>query len=123
MNKQKADDTWVRNPDASEENPIGTTGFTWNPITGCMQGCGYCYARHIANEGKRDDYLANTNIILPAEHVNRQQALTDPFYPRFWSARLGQPLESKKPAGVLSATWGSCLVIGYPENYRIVCLM
>lgn len=22
---------------------------TWNPVTGCMHGCGYCYARRIAN--------------------------------------------------------------------------
>lgn len=32
---------WVVNPD-------GTQGFTSNPITGCLHGCDYCYARKIA---------------------------------------------------------------------------
>ena len=40
MNKTQIE--WVRNPD-------GTQGYTWNPITGCLNGCEYCYARKLAN--------------------------------------------------------------------------
>ena len=27
---------------------IEWTDFTWNPVTGCLHGCPYCYARRIA---------------------------------------------------------------------------
>lgn len=40
MNKTKIE--WVKNPD-------GSPGYTWNPVTGCNQGCEYCYARVISN--------------------------------------------------------------------------
>ena len=26
--------------------------MTWNPVTGCLHGCEYCYARRIANRYK-----------------------------------------------------------------------
>jgi len=29
-------------------NPIGWCDRTWNPITGCLRGCEYCYARRMA---------------------------------------------------------------------------
>ena len=35
MNKTKIE--WVKNPD-------GTQGYTFNPITGCLNNCDYCYA-------------------------------------------------------------------------------
>lgn len=31
--------------------------MSWNPVTGCMHGCEYCYARGIANRFKDTDYL------------------------------------------------------------------
>jgi protein gp37 len=40
MNKTKIE--WVINQD-------GSPGYTWNPVTGCKHGCGYCYARVISN--------------------------------------------------------------------------
>lgn len=31
---------------------IEWTDYTWNPVTGCLHGCPYCYARGIANRFK-----------------------------------------------------------------------
>ena len=28
---------------------IDWADMTWNPVTGCLHGCEYCYARKIAN--------------------------------------------------------------------------
>jgi protein gp37 len=28
---------------------VSWAGWTWNPVTGCLHGCPYCYAREIAN--------------------------------------------------------------------------
>jgi len=88
MNRTKIE--WVKNPDSSQ-------GYTWNPITGCLNGCPYCYARKLANGRLRERYLANSNV---ADISNRlrdpnsslwDKVITDPFYPRFWEERLSDP--------------------------------
>jgi len=35
---------------------IEWTNYTWNPITGCLHGCPYCYAREIANRFDKGDF-------------------------------------------------------------------
>lgn len=78
MNKTKID--WVKNPDGSQ-------GYSWNPITGCLDNCGYCYARKLANGRLRAQSLANNN--LPTQNEpNHKEHLANPFYPRFWPGRL-----------------------------------
>ena len=42
------------------KNPNGTQGYTWNPITGCLNGCSYCYARKLADGRLKSRMLANT---------------------------------------------------------------
>ncbi len=34
--------------------PIEWTEFTWNPVTGCLHGCPYCYAAKIAKRFKKN---------------------------------------------------------------------
>jgi len=86
MNKTQIE--WVKNPD-------GTQGYTWNPITGCLNGCPYCYARKLANGRLKQRYLANLNIayedLCPDPDLGGLHSLRhskDPFYPRFWEDRL-----------------------------------
>jgi len=86
MNKTKIE--WVVNPDGSQ-------GYSWNPITGCLnhdngmcKGGGFpCYAYRLAQGRLRERYLANS--ILPCHNEPGHQAHhADPFYPRFWTSRL-----------------------------------
>jgi protein gp37 len=59
--------------------------FTWNPITGCLNGCSYCYARKMAQRLKgRYGYPAD-----------------DPFRPTFHDDRMTEPvcLDLKGPFG------------------------
>ncbi len=89
MNKTKIE--WVKNPD-------GTQGYTWNPITGCLnhtdgmcKGGGFpCYAYKLAHGRLKQRYLANTNIAgdQSAFKENVIEHLKDPFYPRFWTNRI-----------------------------------
>lgn len=81
---------WAKNPD-------GTQGYTWNPITGCLNGCPYCYARKLANGRLKQRYLANTNYLIPRENIGLLfrtsfEGAYDPFYPRFWPERLNEDL-------------------------------
>lgn len=71
---------WVKNPDGSQ-------GYTWNPITGCLNGCPYCYARTLSNGRLRSRYLAN-NVLPTHDEPEHEKHHCDPFYPRFWDSRL-----------------------------------
>jgi len=103
---------WVKNPDGSQ-------GYTWNPITGCLnhvngicKGGGFpCYAYKLANTRLKERYLAQRNTGL-----NFAQG-ADPFYPRFWPDKLDQPLKRKKPAGIFTCDMSDLFGIGVPEQW------
>ena len=82
MNRATSATGWVRNPD-------GSLGYTWNPLTGCLNGCEYCYARKLANGRLKQRYLDN-DVYAPVDITNLEtiDPADDPFYPRFWPERL-----------------------------------
>jgi len=53
--------------------------YTWNPVTGCLHGCPYCYARKTAEN--------------PFYH----KAFPYKFEPHFYTERLNEPAKVKKP--------------------------
>lgn len=77
---------------------ISWADMTWNPVTGCLHGCEYCYARKIANRfaPKLDDGeiakgcglndVGDTNIPFPWG-----------FEPTLYRNRLEEPQRTKKP--------------------------
>lgn len=93
MNRTRIE--WVRNPD-------GSPGYTWNPITGCLNhtdglckgGNFPCYAFKLANGRLRTRYTDSGATPAPLELTGDTRELglihTDPFYPRFWEARLAE---------------------------------
>ena len=108
------------------KNPDGTPGSTWNPITGCLNGCEYCYARKLANGRLKSRYLANTNIVggyVMARGVLKEGAIPpsqDPFYPRFWEDRLQDLFhrgETQKPRGIFVCDMSDLFGIGIPEEW------
>jgi len=107
MNRTKIE--WVRNQD-------GTAGYTCNPETGCLNhtpeglclgGMFPCYAFRTVNGWLKERYLANDNVsrlpIYPMIEVDPyvyNNALLNPFYPRWWPERLDQIRKIKKPTGI-----------------------
>ena len=124
LNKTPID--WVKNPD-------GTQGYTWNPITGCLNGCEYCYARKLANTRLRERYLANTNIATSWETGGggldtEILAHNNPFYPRFWEDRIEELITRNdyldgnipiptKPRGIFVCDMSDLFGIGVPEEW------
>jgi protein gp37 len=121
MNKTKIE--WVKNDD-------GTQGYTWNPVTGCLHGCKYCYARKQANRFKGFDprmggeaNLPEGNSICKTSHCEklhvfdkapmirkpdirnwndnwRKAQFPYGFDPTFHRYRLDEPQKVKKPSTV-----------------------
>ncbi|KKN64719.1 hypothetical protein LCGC14_0488510 [marine sediment metagenome] len=106
---------WVKNPD-------GTQGYTWNPITGCLNGCEYCYARKLANTRLKERYLANDNVAEPDERIDFDMGangiFTNPFYPRFWEDKIGEPLRGNRLGkGIFTCNMSDLFGIGIPEEW------
>ena len=59
---------------------VSWAAWTWNPITGCLHGCPYCYAREIATNGR-------FSAAFPAG-----------FTPVFHPERLAAPANTRIPA-------------------------
>ncbi len=119
---QKTSIDWVKNPD-------GSPGYSWNPITGCLNGCEYCYARKLANTRLRERYLANKTVApVYAEggeiytKANNMIAI-DPFYPRFWPERLSEmpryigKQPDTKEKGIFVCDMSDLFGIGIPETW------
>ena len=89
---------WVKNPDGSQ-------GYTWNPITGCINhvnglckgGNFPCYAYKLADGRLKQRYLANTNLApVSGGFADIGSKRTDPFSPRFWEDRMDDPFLSDR---------------------------
>lgn len=46
-----------------QKSKIEWCDSTWNPVTGCLHGCEYCYARRIANR-----FGGHTDVLHASEH-------------------------------------------------------
>ena len=116
MNKTRIE--WVKNPD-------GTQGYTWNPITGCLnhtdglcKGGGFpCYAYRLAHGRLEERYKANKNhapTLVPGDGIWQ----IDPFYPRFWPERLTQPLERRWCSGIFVCDMGELFGDWVPSEWQ-----
>ncbi|MCM1478295.1 MAG: phage Gp37/Gp68 family protein, partial [Muribaculaceae bacterium] len=97
---------------------IEWSNSTWNPVTGCLHGCEYCYARKIANRfgginkivesaaeegiGLDDVYFRNPEYFYELdEPVRNSKGKAEPyptnFYPAFHRYRLDIPQKWKDP--------------------------
>jgi len=112
MHKSKIE--WVLNPDNK------TLGYVWNPITGCLNGCEYCWAYKLANGRLKNRYLANHNMV-PFENIEDEDGsdhwqFHDPFYPRFWRNKwLDLTWQSRR--GIFVCSMSDLFGIGIPEQW------
>jgi len=130
MNKTQIE--WVKNPD-------GTQGYTFNPITGCLNhdngmcrgGNFPCYAYKLAHGRLKNRYLAqsvyeNRSPDEATSPIYKGISSLDPFYPRFWPERLenfkdflfsSQWRRYTSPVGVFVCDMADLFGIGVPKSW------
>lgn len=108
---------------------IDWTDFTWNPITGCLHGCSYCYCRDIVkrfglNSGGGLHPLAQGNLHIfnePKTVIRKEERLNDPypygFKPTFHRYRLDEPKKRKKPAKIFVCSMADLFGKWVPDEW------
>jgi protein gp37 len=67
---------------------VDWASWTWNPITGCLHGCNFCYAREIANSERMRPYYPNG--FEPTFHPYRLEAPKNTNVPKSDDERDGR---------------------------------
>lgn len=91
---------------------IGWPTHTWNPVTGCLHGCEYCYARKMANRFF-DEWIDKYPLIIPLDNKFN----SNPFWPCLWPNRLDQPARRKKPARIFVVSMGDLFGDFVPDEW------
>ena len=79
---------------------------TWNPVTGCLHECPYCYARNIAHRFAMKGAKVGENVVgfVLDEKYKGEGGKTEPFpfgfTPTFLRYRLDEPQHKKGPRNV-----------------------
>lgn len=101
-----------------QKTKIDWADMTWNPVTGCLHGCEYCYARKIArrfapkmSDGKPSESgelhtIGNTNI-----------PFSWGFDPTFHQYRLSDPQKIKKPQTIFVCSMADLFGKWVPDEW------
>ena len=120
-----------------DKTKIDWADATWNPVTGCLHGCEYCYARGIANryglnyapklgdpgmEGaKKYDSSEGLDTMLelekPFEVNGRKQPYPMAFAPTFHRYRLDIPARWTKPRTIFVCSMADLFGEWVPEAW------
>lgn len=103
-----------------QKTKIDWAQYTWNPITGCLHNCPYCYARGIAQRFKRgvlgDDCTQPGNGLHEIRYKNCD-TFRYGFEPTLHSYRLLEPQRMKKPAHIFTVSMGDMFGEWVPEKW------
>lgn len=101
-----------------QKSKIDWCDMSWNPITGCLHGCDYCYAKRIARRFCNNEFGKNDGLLAPCDgnckdcsEMNGLEFVGDKiriarkgegpypygFFPTFHKYRLDELKKIKKP--------------------------
>ena len=92
---------------------------TWNPVTGCLHGCEYCYARGIANRfgfGAYEPNIAERVLIETAISAGKKIPYPFNFDPTFHKYRLNE-YQNKKGRNIFVCSMADLFGEWVPDEW------
>jgi len=103
--------------------------YTWNPVTGCLHECEYCYAKRIARRFDGRGYITTNipddRIVDLSQPVHRKDKSGNTrvapypygFCPTFHRYRLTEPADVKKAATIFVVSMGDLFGEWVPDEW------
>ncbi len=111
-----------------ERTKIEWCDSTWNPVTGCLHGCEYCYARKIANrfgfhvpESAEPDIKSRV-LVRAAECNGKKVPYPFDFLPTFHRYRLDEPQKHKNPRTIFVCSMADLFGSWVPTKWIVEVL-
>jgi len=94
---------------------------TWNPISGCLHGCEYCYARRIAerfgNHLIPHEERKTAEIEIPLMREGKRQPYPFDFYPTFHRYKLDEYKNKEKPRNIFVCSMADLFGSWVPDSW------
>ena len=94
---------------------------TWNPVTGCLHGCPYCYARKIANRFGMPQYDNDCHVYTGKVKSYSDAVHTGPypwgFAPTFHKYRLDEPARKTKGQNIFVCSMADLFGDWVPDEW------
>ena len=116
-----------------QKTKIDWCDSTWNPVTGCLHGCEYCYARSLANryggfdhdEDKNpvgNQFVIGIQELDKPKHIMRKNGLHKAPYPWFFLPtlhryRLDQPSKWSEPRTIFVCSMADLFGKWVPDEW------
>ena len=104
-----------------KKTKIDWCGSSWNPITGCLHGCPYCYARGMARRFGGKIITGHDHLYILDEPARRADGTINPypygFDPTYHKYRLAIPQEWKKPQTIFVCSMSDMFGDWVPEDW------
>ena len=103
-----------------QKSKIEWCDSTWNPVTGCYNGCGYCYAKGIARRfglhGTERD-IEKRALDTPAAKAGKKAPYPFDFEPTLHRYRLDEPQQLKKPRTIFVCSMADLFGEWVPDEW------
>ena len=104
-----------------QKTKIDWCDSSWNPITGCLHGCSYCYARGMARRFGGKIITGHDHLYILDEPARRADGTINPypygFDPTYHKYRLTIPQEWKKPQTIFVCSMADMFGDWVPEDW------
>lgn len=104
-----------------QKTKIDWCDSSWNPITGCLHGCPYCYARSMARRFGGKIITGHDHLYILDEPARRADGTINPypygFDPTYHKYRLKIPQEWKKPQTIFVCSMADMFGNWVPEDW------
>lgn len=116
-----------------DKTKIDWADASWNPVTGCMHGCEYCYARRIAERfgSKQKPESIECSVLnapvrctdlysymrMAGISAGKVQPYPFDFFPTFHRYKLGEPQRWKKPRNIFVCSMADLFGDWVPDEW------